>query len=323
MDFSNISRRNALHLFSIILLYWLCQNRKRTIASALFLFAFAVAQINAQPSQHNSNLLAFTSVNIVDVIEGKVTTNQTVIISGDQITGIDHVDSLQIPVHARVIGARGKYLIPGLWDMHVHLDDLPYLHMTPEEKQIALPMYVANGVTGVRDMGGNLNQLNEWRLQARMEEIVAPTIVAAGPYVGGNPPAWPYNILKLSSANEAKKAVRTLSRTSGVDFIKTYTLIPREAYFALSEEANRLGIPFAGHLPVEVTLEEAIEAGQRSFEHGDPIAYRCTERSQELQKIVLNATDMDRDNPDRPRAAKIYLGRDRYVIDSFEPSACD
>lgn len=277
----------------------------------------------AQPIDASKTPIAISDVTIVDVVEGKLIPDQTIIISGQQITGLGHADSFSIPGHATIIDAKGKYLIPGLWDMHVHLDDKPGLYFTNEDKQITLDVLIAHGIVGVRDMGGNLRQLAEWKRQATNQQILVPHIIAAGPYVDGTPPLQPHYTIPLESAKKAQFTVRDLSRNAGVDFIKVYGNLNREAYFAIAEEANKLGIPFAGHLPSSVKLEEAIEAGQRSFEHGDPISYLCTEQTDKFQEIIDNAQELEQTNPKRMRASMISSGYDQEVIASFNPKTCN
>jgi len=151
-----------------------------------------------------------------------------------------------------VVDGRGKFLIPGLWDMHVHLteDDLAPL--------------VAYGVTGVRDMGNALADVDGWRGRVNARALVGPRIFRVGPILNGEEfgPAQ----LAIQTEAEARTAVRVLKKV-GVDAIKLHTMLPRDAYFALADEARKLSIPFVGHVPQTVTPFEASTAGQASLEH--------------------------------------------------------
>lgn len=264
--------------------------------------------------------LAFTNVSVVDVVEGRTMPGMNVVITGDRITGVGSADSLRLPPDARDVDAVGMYLIPGLWDMHVHLDDpeLWHRHVPPEEKETLLTLLVAHGVVGVRDMGSGLNQLNDWRRRSEAGNLLAPRIVAAGPFLDGVPAMWPASI-GLETAEEAMEAVHMLARRDGVDFLKVYQGLPREAYFAIAQEAERLGIPIAGHLPFSVTVEEAVKAGQRSFEHLDGLLHRCTVEAEALEEEVRAAADqMD----PSPGAVRVYVGYDPRVVSGFDPKQC-
>jgi len=157
---------------------------------------------------------------------------------------------------ARLVEGRGRYLIPGLWDAHVHLS---------VADEATLGVLVANGVTAVRDMGGELDLLDGWRARIERGELIGPRIFRAGPTVDGPKPGAPFRLI-ITNAEEARAAVTRL-RGLGVDFIKVHNAVPRDAYFALADEARQQGIAFAGHVPMTVDPAEAAEAGQRSVEH--------------------------------------------------------
>jgi imidazolonepropionase-like amidohydrolase len=164
--------------------------------------------------------------------------------------------TLKAPPGARVVEGRGRFLIPGLWDMHVHLT-------YGDEKDLGV--LVANGVTSVRDMGGDLSVLDAWRARIEAGELVGPRIFRAGPTVDGPKPGIPHR-LTVTNAQEAREAVARLQEL-GVEVIKIHNAVPRDAFFALAGEARERGIAFAGHVPMTVEPAEAAEAGQRSVEH--------------------------------------------------------
>ena len=154
---------------------------------------------------------------------------------------------------ARVIDARGKYLIPGLWDMHVHIT-------APE---IVFPLLLANGITGVREMysGVSLATVRQWKQLPDAPRMYAPGFID-GPLMNGKLP----DAIAVSNAEQARLAVRFL-QAEGADFIKIYSSVPRDAFLALAEEARVAGIPIAGHVPEEVSPVEASDQGMRSEEH--------------------------------------------------------
>jgi imidazolonepropionase-like amidohydrolase len=181
-----------------------------------------------------------------------------------------------------VVDAAGKFLIPGLWDMHVHT-----LH------QSFLDLYLANGVTGVRDMGN----FPDWSLRLRKEtaegKLLGPRMMIAGPILDGPGPVWPFYSLAVADAAAGREAVRSVKRR-GMDFVKVYSLLDRDAYFAIAAECKQQGISFAGHVPFSVGAAEASDAGQKSIEHLDGVLEACSPREAELRKEALAQT---RHNP--------------------------
>ena len=173
----------------------------------------------------------------------------------------------------RLIDATGKFLIPGLWDMHVHLD--------PQGN--ALRALAASGVTGIREMysGIPIATLAAWRARPDNPRIVAAGFLD-GPLMLNAGPAPP-DAYAVGTAEQARLAIALLA-AAGADFLKVYNSLPRDAYFAIAQESKRLGIPFAGHVPEAVSPAEASEAGQRSQEHLINILLACSTREQELRR---------------------------------------
>jgi imidazolonepropionase-like amidohydrolase len=222
--------------------------------AALLCAQWAVAA--AQPRVDAS----ISHVTVIDTVGGVVKPDQTVVIANGRIAAVGAAATTTVPAGTRVIDGRGKFLIPGLWDMHVHLLWEPAL-------EAGFPLCVANGVTGVRDMHTHVpfDQVQKWRREVEAGERVGPRFVFAGPIVDGRRPIWPGSVAAGDAAT-ARKAVRDL-KASRVDFVKVYEGLSREAYFAIADEAKNEGIPFAGHVPGAVTPAEASDAGQRSIEH--------------------------------------------------------
>jgi imidazolonepropionase-like amidohydrolase len=186
----------------------------------------------------------------------------TVIVEGERIAEVGRKPAVRIPAGARMVEATGRFLIPGLWDMHVHT---AFGDWFPDSRDIALPLFVANGVTGVRDMGGDLEVLVGWRGAIGKGALVGPRMVISGPMLDGPKPRFPSSVA-IATAEDGRRAVVDLAGR-GVDFIKLQSLIPRDAVFAIAEQARKTGIPFAGHVPDAVRAREMSAAGQRSFEH--------------------------------------------------------
>jgi imidazolonepropionase-like amidohydrolase len=201
--------------------------------------------------------LAITHVTIINP-GAKPQLDMTILIHGSAITAVGKTKLLTLPTAAKVIDGSGKFVIPGLWDMHSHFRD-------PDRD---LKMYVANGVLGIRNMGGAARQVFPLRDAIAAGQRLGPKIVASGPIVDG-PDSWsnPEFTVSVKTADEARSTVRLLKQ-QGSDFIKVYDGLSRDAYYAIADEAKKLGVPFAGHLPAPISVREASIAGQRTLEHG-------------------------------------------------------
>jgi len=220
---------------------------------------------------------AITHVTVIDVAGGPSRSDATVVVRGNRIASIGSGDSAIVPGDARVVEGRGKFLIPGLWDMHVHA-------AWRETAEPFAELFVANGITGIREMWGDLGVIRDWRSHVADRDGARPRIYAAGNLVDGPNPVWP-NSNRAADAREGRELVRSLRR-DGADFIKVYSRLPRDAYFAIAEEAKTLGIPFAGHVTIAVTAAEASDAGQRSIEHLTGVALGCSSLEDEIVRQV-------------------------------------
>ena len=222
----------------------------RVVAS---LFAALTVAASAQPPDAGSRPLVITHVTVIDTVGGTAVPDAAVLIREGRIVSVDK--NGPVPPGAEIVDGRGKFLMPGLWDMHVHLS---------YARASALPLLVANGVTGVRDMGSDLAEIDRWRAEIAANIRVGPSIVRAGPILN----AREFNTYQLAIANaaDARMAVRTLKKV-GVDVIKTHRQTSRDAYFAAADEAKTLGLPFSGHIPVTVSPADAADAGAASIEH--------------------------------------------------------
>jgi imidazolonepropionase-like amidohydrolase len=210
--------------------------------------------------------IALRHVTVVDGTSPEPRSDQTVILRGNRIETVGSASSVRIPRGAQVIEGGDRYLIPGLWDMHVHT--------TMPGGADVLSLYVANGVTGVRDMAGEWEQLKTWRAEIAAGTRIGPRMILSGPYLEGGDVPIPH--LRVGSPADAQPAVDSLLRL-GVDFVKVHSQLTREIYFAIAHAARARGIPFAGHVPRSVLPEEASDSGQRSIEHLLTIPNQCTE----------------------------------------------
>src|ERR1700733_1064856 len=273
--------------------------------TGLFLL-FACTSILAEAHAGNSKL-AFTHVAVIDATGAPAQPDMTVLLENGRIVGIGKSAELSAPKNATVVDARGKYLIPGLWDMHVHTVFGDWL---PRNENVALPLFVANGVTGVRDMGGDLEVLKQWRADIAAGKLLGPRMIIAGPMLDGPTPRFPSSA-PVANAADARKVVDDL-KTQGVDFIKIQSLIPRDGYFAAADEAKKVGLIFVGHVPDAVRAAEASNAGQKNIEHFTGVFEGCSTIEDQLLKgpktLGLNVANYD---PARAKALIALMAKNQ------------
>ncbi|MGE0404927.1 MAG: amidohydrolase family protein [Candidatus Korobacteraceae bacterium] len=241
----------------------------------------AVTSVGAQTGA--SETLAITAVTIVDVTANDASSalrsGQTVIVHRGKITHVGPTGKVTVPRGAQYVDGRGKYLVPGLWDAHVHLSNTG---------PSALPAYVANGITSVRDLGGSISDFRTWERQFKDGSLVGPRLFKAGPNIEGawwldralavmasDPALAKFPMLKFSprerldGPKDASRAVGAIAALS-VDVVKFRNLRPSE-FQAVAAEAKKRGLPLAGHMPRGVSIGEAAEQGLRSLEHAESV----------------------------------------------------
>ena len=231
--------------------------------------------------------LVLQHVTVIDSTGRAPQADQTVVIAAGRITAIGPSTQIKFDKTANVVDARGKFLIPGLWDMHVHIAGI---NADPAwSKDVLLPLLLANGITGVRDMGGDLEALLSWKRDVEAGSLLGPHIYASGPWLAsrGKKTAEQYPV---ANAEEARAAVRDLKQR-GADFIKIISLPSREAFFAVADEARKQNISFVGHLPFEIGAAEASNAGMRSIEHFlySGFALSLSSNEEQLRKSLVEA----------------------------------
>ena len=228
-------------------------------AVGLTLLTGVTATCDGTPMGRDEGPYAFVGVHVIPMTEdGLVLRDQTVIVEGDRIAAIGPRADRAVPDEARRIEAEGRYLIPGLADMHVHLE-----HFDDPE---VLRLFVANGVTLVRNMDGRPYILG-WRDSVASGALLGPAIVTAGPIIDGDPPLRDDN-LAVATAAEADSVVSEQA-ARGYDFIKLYTNLSNDAYDAALAAAARHGLPVAGHAPADAPFDAVLSGGQGSLEHLD------------------------------------------------------
>jgi dihydroorotase-like cyclic amidohydrolase len=240
-------------------------------------------------SRISGGQLVFRSVTIIDVAGGFLKPDMTVVIADGRILEVGQSQDVRFPKNTRVVDAKGKFLMPGLWDMHWHL------RSERQTRNVLFPLMIANGVTGVRDMftdcikncavGTNIETVKKWRREFAEGKLIAPRLMASSQILDGAKPTQPW-FYPVASANAARRAVRTF-KARGCDFIKIYSLLSRNAYFALADEAKQQQIPFVGHIPIYITPREASHAGQKSLEHLDFTSAFSTREAELMKELAL------------------------------------
>ena len=235
-------------------------HRFKSILHPLFLLCALLGFAGAVHAQ--SAGLALTHVTIIDPAVGTPQQDITILVQGHDIAAVGRAKRMTIPASDKVIDGTGKFVIPGLWDMHSHFRDA----------RRDLMMDIANGVLGTRNMGGVAKEVFSLRDAIAHSQQLGPNIVACGPIIDG-PNSWsnPQFTISVTTADEARAAVVSLKQ-QGTDCIKVYDGLSRDSYFAILDEAKKLDLPVVGHLPSAISVREASEAGQRSLEHGIALA---------------------------------------------------
>jgi imidazolonepropionase-like amidohydrolase len=250
------------------------QNRFEAVLRALLLLCAAAEFTGFVFAQ--SRDLAITHVTVINPGAAKPQTDMTILVHGKSIASVGRTTVLKLPASAKVIDGTGKFVIPGLWDMHTHF----------RAADRDLNMDVANGVLGIRNMGGAVKDVFPLRDAIASGQRMGPKIVASGPIVDG-PDSWsnPEFTVSVNSADEARSTIRSLKQ-QGADFVKVYDGLSREAYYAIADETKKLGLPFAGHRPSAISVREASNAGQRSIEHGVALSGGSTTEDEYIKQAT-------------------------------------
>jgi imidazolonepropionase-like amidohydrolase len=261
----------------------------RAVSASLWLILFSSAPFfgQARPAT-NQRPLAFTHVTVIDATGAPAQPDMTVVVSGDHIAALGRAAQVPVPPGALVTNAQNQFMIPGLWDMHTHA----FIRSKKSFPLYVMYLFVANGVTGIRDMGspgvrddfGDFPYLQdvEWRQAISAGALIGPHLnlaltVVNGPHVLGYPRAW----AAVADAQQAREEVILLKKL-GADFIKVYDQLSPDAYYAIADEAKKQGLPFAGHVPILISAAEASAAGQKSLEHNYAVLFGCSTREKEL-----------------------------------------
>ena len=253
----------------------------------------------------SADQLVIENVTVIDVIadsaERARLVDQVVVVEGNRIVKVGPAGEVAIDGAAKRIDASGKFLVPGFWDMHVHLNS-----PGDEPQNIILPLLFANGISGVRDMNSDwfrplktFEEVCEMRDAIEQGTLVGPRFMALCRKLVRQKESNLFTRMRYTPLTEAHgRAAAQFAKMRGVDFIKPYTGVPREAFFGLMTEAKKLKIPVAGHLPEAIAPAEAAEAGMRSIEHAVYPTLSSSADFEAYRKVGEEYARGDRD--DRP-----------------------
>ena len=252
-----------------------------------------------------------TDVTIVDIGTGALTPGQSVLIEGADIAaigrevaagnGIPHIDG------------NGGYLIPGLWDSHVHI------FSSPTEPDTALPLYLIHGITGIRDMGALWPIADQQALQARIEagDVLGPRLILSGAWVDARPGSWP-GMFVADTPEEARTVVDRIA-TEGWAAVKSYSMLDEVTYLALAQAAHDAGLPLVGHIPERVALGTAINMGQDGMEHFGRIPMAC---STDEARMLDDLRSVMAAGGDQAAVFGVMAARNRIVLDTWDADLC-
>jgi hypothetical protein len=251
------------------------------------------------------------NVTLVDVETGTLVPGQSVRIAGTAIAAIG--PDISAPAGVPRIDGTGGYLIPGLWDAHVHI------FSTPTEPDTALPLYLIHGVTGIRDMGALWPIAQQRALQGRIEagEVPGPRLILSGAWVDASPGSWPGMFL-ADTPEEARAAVDRIA-AEGWAAVKSYAMLDEATYLALAAVASDHGLALVGHVPDRVSLGTAVAVGQSGIEHFGRIPMACSTREaamlDDLRRVMAEGAE-------RTRIFQVMAQRNRIVLESWDTDLC-
>jgi Amidohydrolase family len=262
----------------------------KTVAGLLLAYALLGGRGFAQT-------IAIKNVTVIDATGRTPMEDGTVVIIDGRISAMGPSKNTRIPKAIRVIDGSGKFLIPGLWDMHVHGAADGHTAWTH-------PLFVANGVVGVREMFGPPDA-HKWRGRNAATSPLGLSVYLGSPIIDGPNPQWPSSIVVATEA-EGRDAVAQLCER-GADFLKVYSGLTREVYFAIADEARKRGISFAGHVPDALSAAEVSDAGQRSIEHLSGVIAGCSREEGEILPELRSLIALLR-SPDSSIGEKMAAG---------------
>jgi hypothetical protein len=214
--------------------------------------------------------VAVADCTVIDPRDGLATAHNSIVITGDRIAARGPAASMRIPAGARIVHGSGKFVIPGLWDMHVHVGEI---------EEDWFPLYLANGLTGLREMAAsetNAPRQRQYQQDASSGRRLGPELF------------WTLFPMDAPAIRDERQARAEVARRAamGLSYIKIYNGLSREAYFAIADECRKRGLQMVGHIPDRVSASEVARTGQASVEHLDGILLACSRKEAEARWMM-------------------------------------
>ncbi|MFI0983462.1 amidohydrolase family protein [Streptomyces sp. NPDC021093] len=249
-----------------------------------------------------TDVLALTHATVLTGENSRPLLDHTLVLTGGRVVDSGPSAQLKPPPHAKVVDLTGKYVVPGLVESHIH---------TSGDEALTPPLFPLTGITAVREMWGQPLH-HTWRKKIESGTLLGPRLVIASPIVDGPPSIWARDIglplIEVTDEASARAAVRKVKR-DGADFVKVYSRLSPEAYYAIADESARQRIPFAGHCPDSLPMSRAATSGQHSIEHLHAMLLATSSREREIREALAKV----RIDPNDPSSISRYSSWFRQV----------
>ena len=254
-------------------------NMKRIIFISLTL----TIAVNCFSQTKKKYTVVITNASIVDVANSTIIRNRLIAIEGNTIKAVDNTKMAAKYKADRYIDAHDKYVMPGLWDMHIHLRGGA---ATIQGNKNFLPLFLAYGITTVRECGGDITpSVMEWKKETAAGTLAGPRIFTSGPKLDGPKPTWAGSI-EVETPAQISKALDSLQKIK-VDFIKIYeSKISRDAYLEAVSQAHARGLKTTGHMPYTVEMKEAVDCGMNGSEHMYYVFKGCSSKEDSITSVI-------------------------------------
>ncbi len=271
----------------------------KPVLSLILLLSFFACKAQ-QPEDNRTREIVFRNVNVIPMDKERVITNQTVVVKNGMVTAMGSGNAVKHSSNAMVIDATGKYLIPGLAEMHAHVPPVDDIEPMKE----VLMLFAANGITTIRGMLGHPRHI-ELRGKIQSGEILGPRFYTSGPSFNGNSVKTP----------EAGAEMVRQQKQAGYDFLKLHPGLTKENFAAIAKTAKEAGIPFAGHVSFDVGVWRAIDAGYATIDHLDGFTESLVPGMQNIKEQDAGLFGMFiGDKADASRIPKLVQGLKEHNI---------
>lgn len=297
-------------------------NLKMKKAIKLFLLSSILLSGCKSPDLFFENALCLENISTIDPVEG-LKENQTIIITDGKISKVANTNELRLSPKNNIVDGSEKFLIPGLWDAHVHFAYIEDLAPS------MFDLFLSYGITSVRDTGGKIAFVKKWKEKALANPSDAPRVMIAGPLLDGEPNVYdgsddrhPELSVGLSTVDDVSNKVHELD-SLGVDLLKAYEMLSPEQFAKITELAKEKGLKITGHVPLSMDVIGASNAGLNSMEHMRNLELSCASNADELleqRQQLLQAGKMDAGGILRSR---IHQAQRETAIKNYDDKKAD